>query len=313
MPVIRLLAVGAACLFLTAGARKVTDPITPQRVGGATDSHLHQHRQADVRPGETGATCAAWCSRRSKHTPLAGRGAGARSRSGAQGRRRRRRAAQRRRTACGASRWTVPAEAGGRRVHAQGHLPLDGHAPAERKFDVRAYRAPRLKSQIEFLRDGYGPGDKVTATLGREARRGRRARGREGDGHRARRRRRGGARAGARSTTKGLCTVQLRAAGAASSAARARWPSPSRTAAWWRRRRRRSPSCCRRWTWRSTPRAASWWPGSPTRVYFEARTPAQKPADLAGVVVDRPTARRWRRCAPSTRGAAASSSPRRRA
>jgi len=30
---------------------------------------------------------------------------------------------------------------------------------------VRAYRAPRLKSQIEFLRDGYGPGDTVTATL----------------------------------------------------------------------------------------------------------------------------------------------------
>src|SRR6516165_2191935 len=37
--------------------------------------------------------------------------------------------------------------------------------PAERKFDIRAYRAPRLKSQIVFVRDGYGPGDTVAANL----------------------------------------------------------------------------------------------------------------------------------------------------
>jgi hypothetical protein len=40
-----------------------------------------------------------------------------------------------------------------------------GDAPAERKFDVRAYRASRLKNQIVFVRDGYGPGDAVSATL----------------------------------------------------------------------------------------------------------------------------------------------------
>ncbi len=40
-----------------------------------------------------------------------------------------------------------------------------GHAPGARKFEVRAYRAPRLNSQITFLRDGYGPGDTVSATL----------------------------------------------------------------------------------------------------------------------------------------------------
>jgi A-macroglobulin TED domain/Carboxypeptidase regulatory-like domain/MG2 domain/Alpha-2-macroglobulin family len=40
-----------------------------------------------------------------------------------------------------------------------------GDAPAERKFDIRAYRAPRLKSQIVFARDGYGPGDTVGANL----------------------------------------------------------------------------------------------------------------------------------------------------
>ena len=43
--------------------------------------------------------------------------------------------------------------------------PSEGFAPAVRKFDVRAYRAQRLNSQIVFLRDGYGPGDKVEATL----------------------------------------------------------------------------------------------------------------------------------------------------
>jgi alpha-2-macroglobulin-like protein len=40
-----------------------------------------------------------------------------------------------------------------------------GHAPGIRKFEVRAYRPPRLNSQITFLRDGYGPGDSVSATL----------------------------------------------------------------------------------------------------------------------------------------------------
>ncbi|HEY7120163.1 MAG TPA: alpha-2-macroglobulin family protein, partial [Tepidisphaeraceae bacterium] len=33
------------------------------------------------------------------------------------------------------------------------------------KFDIRAYRAPRLKSQIVFVRDGYGPGDTVNASV----------------------------------------------------------------------------------------------------------------------------------------------------
>src|SRR6185437_8368047 len=43
--------------------------------------------------------------------------------------------------------------------------PRMGYTPAERKFDVRAYRAPRLRNQVTFLRDGYGAGDKVTATV----------------------------------------------------------------------------------------------------------------------------------------------------
>ena len=61
--------------------------------------------------------------------------------------------------------WEVPeGQAGGEyTIHAT--YPWSGHAPAERKFDIRAYRAPRLKSQITFLRDGYGPGDTVNAPL----------------------------------------------------------------------------------------------------------------------------------------------------
>jgi hypothetical protein len=41
----------------------------------------------------------------------------------------------------------------------------DTSPPAERKFEIRAYRAPRLNSHITFLRDGYGPGEKVQANL----------------------------------------------------------------------------------------------------------------------------------------------------
>ncbi len=61
--------------------------------------------------------------------------------------------------------WEVPeGQAGGEyTIHAS--YGYSGHAPAERKFDVRAYRAPRLNSQITFLRDGYGPGENVSATL----------------------------------------------------------------------------------------------------------------------------------------------------
>src|SRR5439155_27061255 len=61
--------------------------------------------------------------------------------------------------------WDVPAETPGGEYTLAASYPWSGHAPAERKFDVRVYRPPRLKNQIVFLRDGYGPGDKVTATL----------------------------------------------------------------------------------------------------------------------------------------------------
>lgn len=61
--------------------------------------------------------------------------------------------------------WEVPEGQGGGEYTIRASYPGQGYAPAERKFDVRSYRAPRLKSQITFLRDGYGPGETVTATL----------------------------------------------------------------------------------------------------------------------------------------------------
>ncbi|HEY9683317.1 MAG TPA: MG2 domain-containing protein [Oculatellaceae cyanobacterium] len=61
--------------------------------------------------------------------------------------------------------WQIPPGQAGGEYTCQVTYPAQGYTPAQRKFDVRAYRAPRLNSQITFLRDGYGPGEKVQATL----------------------------------------------------------------------------------------------------------------------------------------------------
>ena len=61
--------------------------------------------------------------------------------------------------------WTVPEGQAGGEYTACVTYPRSGHSPAERKFDIRAFRAPRLKTQINFVRDGYGPGDNVAAKL----------------------------------------------------------------------------------------------------------------------------------------------------
>jgi uncharacterized protein YfaS (alpha-2-macroglobulin family) len=61
--------------------------------------------------------------------------------------------------------WSIPASQAGGEYTVRISHPLTGNSPAERKFDIRAYRAPRLNSQIVFVRDGYGPGDTVGANL----------------------------------------------------------------------------------------------------------------------------------------------------
>ena len=61
--------------------------------------------------------------------------------------------------------WDVPADAAGGTYTATFASPSTGDPPARRAFDVRAYRAPRLKGEVVFLRDGYGPGETVRATM----------------------------------------------------------------------------------------------------------------------------------------------------
>ncbi|HYH97282.1 MG2 domain-containing protein [Hyalangium sp.] len=183
--------------------------------------------------------------------------------------------------------WTVPPEQAGGEYTLKVSYPWTGDAPAERKFDVRAYRAPRLKSQIEFLRDGYGPGDTVTATL---------------DVKRAE----GGVPEGAKVTAtavvdgataaqvtgkvneKGLCTVTFKLParidrGEGSLAFAIEDGGVVETAA------KTIPILLQTLDLTLYPEGGDLVAGLPARVYFEARTPAQKPADLVGSVIDQAT------------------------
>ncbi len=61
--------------------------------------------------------------------------------------------------------WTVPEGTPGGQYTALISSPSLGSPETERTFEIRAYRAPRLKNQIEFTREGYGPGDTVQAAI----------------------------------------------------------------------------------------------------------------------------------------------------
>ncbi len=61
--------------------------------------------------------------------------------------------------------WKVPSGQAGGQYKVRLSHPWTGHAAAEREFEVRAYRAPRLETEIVFVREGYGPGDEVAAVL----------------------------------------------------------------------------------------------------------------------------------------------------
>ncbi len=61
--------------------------------------------------------------------------------------------------------WTIGPEQAGGDYKVKIAYPGYGYPPAEREFNIRAFRAPRLRTQIVFGREGYGPGDEVTATL----------------------------------------------------------------------------------------------------------------------------------------------------
>lgn len=61
--------------------------------------------------------------------------------------------------------WEIPSGTAGGQYTALVSSPMMGIPETERSFEIRAYRAPRLKTQIEFTREGYGPGDLVQASI----------------------------------------------------------------------------------------------------------------------------------------------------
>ncbi len=180
--------------------------------------------------------------------------------------------------------WKVPEEQAGGEYTIKVTYPIQGYAPGERKFDIRAYRVPRLKSQINFLRDGYGPGDDVAATLSVE-------------------RAEGGIPVGAKVTVtarvdgievfhglasvddQGNCVVRFKLPqeinrGEGTLALVIEDGGIVETAG------KTIPILLQTVDLTLYPEGGDLIAGLPNRVYFEAFTPAKKPADLAGVVVD---------------------------
>jgi alpha-2-macroglobulin-like protein len=67
--------------------------------------------------------------------------------------------------AVGGISWQVPEDTPGGEYTAEVKFPWSGHAPVQRKFEIRAFHTPRLRTQLEFLSKAYGPGDTVRAML----------------------------------------------------------------------------------------------------------------------------------------------------
>jgi len=180
--------------------------------------------------------------------------------------------------------WQIPQNlAGGEHTVVVG-FPQQGITGGERKFDVRAFRAPRLRSQIEFLRKGYGPGEEVRATLETKRAEGGiptaanvtvLARVDEVEVH--------------RSTTtvdaKGHAQARFLlpaeiARGEGSLAFIIEDGGVVETAG------KTIPILLQTIDLSLYPEGGDLVAGLPSRVYFEARTPAGKPADLGGFIVD---------------------------
>ncbi len=181
--------------------------------------------------------------------------------------------------------WKVPeGQAGGEYTIRVTH-PGTGQPPAERTFDVRAYRAPRLKTQIVFVRDGYGPGDKDSASMSVE-------------------RAEGGIPVGAPVTVIGRVDGTEVFRGPASvdkdGVCSAAFQLPKKiergegtlafvvedggvveTAS------KTIPILLQTVDLRLYPEGGDLIAGLKSRVYFEAKTPVGKPADLAGVIVNK--------------------------
>ena len=282
MPAIRLLSIGAACLLLTAGAKTVTDPITTARVGGATRFLTHVSTDKPIyKIGETVFVRGVVLEAKTR-VPAPNSQYAQISIKGPKGETVTAGPVEVTDGAFGFS-WVVPeGQAGGEfTVSAAG---ASGHAPGERKFDVRVYRAPRLKNQITFARDGYGQGDTLSATL---------------ESTRAE----GGVPRGAKITAvarvdgvdvakapcvlddKGRCTVSLKLPdtierGEGTLAFTIEDGGVVETAT------KTIPLLVTSFSVNVFPEGGDLVAGLTNRVYLEARTLSQKPADIAGIIVD---------------------------
>src|SRR5436309_2354026 len=179
--------------------------------------------------------------------------------------------------------WDIPpTQAVGEYTVRISHPAADGRA--ERKFDIRAYRAPRLKSQIVFVRDGYGPGDMVAANLHVE-----RAEGGVPSGAKVS----VSARVDGEETWKGTATVD------SSGNAGASFKLPTAIArgegviamiiqdgGTVETATKTIPILLQTMDLAIYPEGGDLIAGLPNRVYLEGRTPAQKPADMTGVIVN---------------------------
>jgi alpha-2-macroglobulin-like protein len=180
--------------------------------------------------------------------------------------------------------WTIPGEQAGGQYTVKVSHPWTGDAPVERKFDIRAYRAPRLRSQIKFLRDGYGPGDDVVATLEVTRAEG----GIPADAKVTVVARVDGAEAFRGDATvdeAGRCVARFKLPenferGEGSLAMVIKDGGVVETAS------KTIPILLQTVDMNVYPEGGDLVAGLPNRVYFEAFTPSKKPADLAGVVLD---------------------------
>ncbi len=282
MQTFRLLPLLVLCAVLLAGAPpKPADPATAQRLGGP--NRLLTHVSTDKPIYKTGETVyvRGVVLDAATHIPATGGAAqivikGPKGETIAAGQ------SQLADGAFGFS-WVVPeGTAGGEfTVSAQGSW---GQSPGERKFDVRVYRAPRLKSQITFARDGFGPGDTLVATLETT-------------------RAEGGVPTGARITAvarvdqadvgrapctldeKGRCTVSMKLPatierGEGTLAFTIEDGGVVETAS------KTIPLLVQSFDIALFAEGGELVAGLPARVYVEGRTLSKKPADIAGVVVD---------------------------
>ncbi len=180
--------------------------------------------------------------------------------------------------------WEIPQGTAGGTYTLVAKFPGDGYPDAEMTFDIRSYRTPRLRTDLQFLKKAFGPGDDVAAALSAS-------------------RAEGGIPAGAKVTAVatvdgaevhrstlaldalGLASVSFRlpaaiATGNGTLSMIIQDGGVQETAA------KSIPIVVNRVSLAFFPESGDLVGGVASRIYFEARTPKQDPADVAGRILD---------------------------